>query len=62
MEEDLNNDFIEMSSYESDLSMSEQVTDETRDFLEFIQALKDDNITHLEELSKDTDKFTKCNS
>jgi hypothetical protein len=64
-QEDLNNieDYIDLTSYdgsEGDYSESSSFSDETRQFLEFIQAVKDDNTAYLEEMSKEPEKLQRC--
>jgi hypothetical protein len=70
MEEDLINNFIEdnsnnfdMSSYVEDedgLESVSSIAEETKQFLDFIQAVKDDNIEFIKELSKEAEKISKC--
>src|SRR5690349_6423351 len=70
MEEDLNNNIedeysIELESmgeYDSEDSMLPNVSEETKQFLEFIQSVKDDNISHVENLAiENLAKLEKCN-
>jgi hypothetical protein len=67
MEEDLNKiiddeysiDMEDLDELNSDYSLP-NVSEEMKQFLEFIQAVKDDNISYVEILAIDMNKFTKC--